>query len=84
MISLRDNLATIVTNSQTARDNIRLVPKNVAADGNAIFQYTTGFDATYNSASPKINSQYPTLLGSSGNGGLIGSLYIALNSLYNT
>lgn len=84
MISLRDNLATVVTNSQTARDNTRLVPKNFAGDGNAVFQYTTGFDATYNSANPKIDSRYPTILGSSGHGGVIGSLYTALNGLYTT
>lgn len=82
--ALGTNVNTIVTNSQTARDNVRLVPNNAAADGNAVIQYTTGFDATYSSSNPKINSQYPTILGSSGNGGVIGGLYTALNTLYTT
>lgn len=84
LTDLKNNVTAMVTSSSTAAANVRLVPANAAADGNAVIQYTTPFDATYASGNPKINSQFPTILGSSGNGGFIGALYTALDQLHTT
>ena len=43
-------MTATITNVTAAKTNVRKVPNNADADGNASITYTTGFDATYSAA----------------------------------
>lgn len=81
---LANNASAIATNAGTARTDVRKVPNNADADGNPTISYTIPFDTAYSAGKSTINSGYPAILGSSGNGGVIGALYTASNQLYTT
>jgi hypothetical protein len=82
--NLGTGLTTIVTNLGATTTLLQKVPKNLAADGNAAFAYTTPISSTYSAGAVTINSIFPTVLGSSNNGGVIGTIYSIYNTLYTT
>ena len=75
MNDLNGNITGIVTDLATAKDAIRLVPKNVLADGNAPIIYNTKISDAFGSTTSTTPSLFVSILGSSGNAGIIGGFY---------
>ena len=74
------NMTTIITAGQTALRDTAKVPKNINAGGNMnAITYNTPFSSA--STTGTITSDFPTVLGSSNTGGLIGTTYVAVNAV---
>jgi len=73
--NLDTGLTNVALHSNTTRDDIRLVPKNLAADGNAPITYKTNISSTFGTTTGTVDSLFVSILGSSGNGGIIGNFY---------
>jgi hypothetical protein len=75
MNDLNGNITGIVTHLATAKDAIQLVPSNVLADGNAPIVYNTKISDAFGSTTGTTPSLFVSILGSSGNAGIIGGFY---------
>lgn len=83
LANLAGNLTAVTGHLSTAQNNIQLVPNNAAADGNAVINYNAPIGSSSPSAG-SLPSGFPTVLGSSGNGGIIGTLYSKIASASST
>ncbi len=81
---LNGNISGVVTNLATAKSDIQLVPNNANADGNAVITYNTKISDTFGSTSGTTPSLFVAILGSSNNGGIIGSIYSSISATYDT
>lgn len=82
LYNLNTSLGTITTHLTTTQTDIQKVPNNVAADGNAVINYNSPI-GTAGSSTP-LASGFVSVLGSSGNSGIIGEFYSKISSTYST
>jgi hypothetical protein len=73
-----------LNHASTAANNVQLIPNNALTSASPSISYTTAFDATYNAGNPTISSVVNTVVGSSANGGYVGTMYTIANSLSTT
>ena len=84
MGNLDSGLTTIVSNANTAKNNIRLVPTNAASDAKLNIQYRSQINTTYSASKGQFGSIFNDILGSSNNGGIIGGLHSAMTTIHTT
>lgn len=83
--SLNTGLNNVVGNLSQAKTDIRKIPVNADADGNADIKYLNKINDPY-AASPSstVASGFNTILGSSNNGGIVGTFYGSITAVYDT
>lgn len=72
---------TYITNVDNAITDVRKIPNNVDADGNATIQYTTPFNDAITSSTGTTDSLLNTIMGSSNNGGIVDVLFLIVNAM---
>lgn len=75
MSDLATSLGAVVTKLSTAKDNIRLVPNAALSDVKATIDYRGRISDPVASTTTTFPSIFVDILGSSGNGGIIGTFY---------
>ncbi len=81
---LNGNVSGVVTSMGTAKDDVQKVPNNAMADGNAVINYNTKISDAFGATTGTTPSLFVSILGSSGNGGIIGTFYSTIDATYST
>lgn len=82
MSELATSLGAVVTKLSTAKDNIRLVPNASPSDAKATINYRGKISDPVASNATTFPSIFVDILGSSGNGGIIGTFYSTIETTY--
>ncbi len=81
---LNGNVSNVVTSMGTSRDDIQKVPNNALANGNAVITYNTKISDAFGATTGTTPSLFVSILGSSGNGGIVGAFYATIDATYTT